>query len=694
MFSKIRLRLLPRIMVLTLACVALLAVAVAAVSYVILRESATTAARERVETNMKVAWSVLQQKGAAFRVEGGQLLVGDHALNGNFEVVDKVKDLVGGTATVFLGDTRISTNVLKPDGGRAIGTQLAHGAAYDAVINGNAPFRGEVEILGEPYMTAYDPLHDATGKTVGILYVGLKKAEFLTAADKTMEMIVSATLLVMLLAGTVSFIVIRQGVTRPLDAGIQAMRHLAAGHLNEAIPTVTRSDEIGEMIEALGVFRQGLRNARDLADRQEVEQKAKEQAAVAQGRLVEQFNSKVVEVIESVVTSATRLESNAQDLSAVSEQTGRQATAVAAASEQAAANVQTVAAASEELAASSREIASQVGRASIIAQNAATAAATTDNLVRGLAEAATKIGDVVSLITDIASQTNLLALNATIEAARAGDAGKGFAVVANEVKSLANQTARATDEISGQIGAVQQQTTQAVEAIRNIAATIAEMDEVSGAIAAAVEEQGAATQEITRNIQEAHTGTAEVARNVVGVSKGAQDGASGAQSVFTAAKDLNHEAETMRAVADSFLIRLQSGGATLEWSDAWVAGHPVIDADHKMLLQYVNALNQAMVEGKGRDIAADVLNKLVSYTRDHFAREEVIWEKGGLRSLPQHRKTHKDLVAKVEQFQKAFVAGEATLTTELMAFLREWLIDHVFKTDKAGVREIGGSIAA
>jgi hemerythrin-like metal-binding protein len=149
----------------------------------------------------------------------------------------------------------------------------------------------------------------------------------------------------------------------------------------------------------------------------------------------------------------------------------------------------------------------------------------------------------------------------------------------------------------------------------------------------------------------------------------------------------------MRAVADSFLIRLQSGGASLEWSAAWVSGHPVIDADHKMLLQYVNELNQAMHEGKGRDFAAAILEKLLQYTREHFAREEKIWTEGGLPSLDQHQQIHADLVGAVTKFQKDFLAGHATLTTELMTFLREWLIDHVFKTDKAAVRQIGVAAA-
>jgi methyl-accepting chemotaxis protein len=207
-------------------------------------------------------------------------------------------------------------------------------------------------------------------------------------------------------------------------------------------------------------------------------------------------------------------------------------------------------------------------------------------------------------------------------------------------------------------------------------------------IASAVEQQGAATQEISRNIQAANTCTGEVARNVTGVSEDARQTSTMAESVFNAAQDLARQAESMRAVADNFLVRLQSGGATLEWGPAWFTFHPVIDADHKMLVQYVNELNQAMLEGKGHDVATDVLAKLVDYTRDHFAREEVIWREGGLASLNQHEQTHSALIIKVRQFQRDFAEGKATLTTELMSFLREWLINHVFKTDKIAVKEI------
>ncbi len=349
-------------------------------------------------------------------------------------------------------------------------------------------------------------------------------------------------------------------INSPLKAVVHSLQSLAEGKLDTDIRDTERHDEVGSIARTMLVFKEnGLR----IKQMQEEQDRQKEQAETEKRKtmnmLADSFDTSVRKIVETVVSSVTEMQNSSGTLIDIAQQTSLQAEGAAAASGRSTVNVQTVASAAEELSSSISEISRQIGTSSQITSTAVTQAQKTDELVQGLAESAQKIGEVVNLINDIASQTNLLALNATIEAARAGDAGKGFAVVASEVKNLANQTARATEEIAQQITAVQQATTESVEALHQITGIIEQINEVTGSIAAAVEEQSAATQEIARNVQEASSGVQEVSSTIAQVNQTSTESGHAASQVNHAALELSQQSERLMSEVSSFVSRVRGG---------------------------------------------------------------------------------------------------------------------------------------
>ena len=359
--------------------------------------------------------------------------------------------------------------------------------------------------------------------------------------------------LVALLVGGVLAWRVGRGIARPVTALTGAMGRLASGDTEAAVPGAGRRDEIGAMARAVQVFKDALVAKRAADAAAAAEAAAKAERAGRLDALARGFEANVSVLTQGLAGAATEMEATARAMAGTADETERQSGTAMRAAENTSANVQTVAAASEEMSASIRDIAGQAGQSARIARQASEEAQRTDGLVRQLAASAERIDTVVALINTIASQTNLLALNATIEAARAGEAGRGFAVVAGEVKDLAGQTTRATGEIAGQIGAIQEASRQSVEAIRSIGATIAEMAAASNAIAAAMEQQGAATEEIARNVQEAANGTGAVAQSIADVRGGAGSTGAAAAQVLSAAQELSRHSESLRREVGGFL---------------------------------------------------------------------------------------------------------------------------------------------
>jgi methyl-accepting chemotaxis protein len=431
-------------------------------------------------------------------------------------------------------------------------------ADYAAAAGQAASFVEEDAFNATMFMTGADEKFAAAQKASSALVT--VSAQLADALDAQMNGLIRERLTVIsigaggaVLVTLVLSVLLSRLVTRPILAMTAAMRRLAGGDLAAAIPAVDRTDEVGQMAQALLVFRDNAEAARALQAKADQEHAAKARRQAAMDRHTQEFGTSTAGVMANLARSAQTMRETAAAMSSAAQQTRASAARAAEGATTTSSNLSSVAAAAEEMSASINEISHQVSRVTQSVGDAVSCASTTDAKVAGMATAADRVGDVARLITDIAGRTNLLALNATIEAARAGEAGKGFAVVANEVKALAAQTAKATEEISTQITAIRAATGDAVTAVRAVSAAIGQVSEVATAIAAAVEQQAAATRDIAATVQTVTAATADAAHAVQEVSAISESTDAASGMVLTGADDVGREAETIRDEVTGFL---------------------------------------------------------------------------------------------------------------------------------------------
>jgi len=488
---------------------------------------------------------------------------------------------------------------------------------------------------------------------------------------------------------------ITRSITHPLRAITAATTRLSEDDLTVNIPGAERRDETGALARAVAVFKANQIRLQEVWDQQTRAHRVREHRTMALERLAAEFDRQVGAAVSGVATAAGGLETTAGAMSAVADQAARQTKSVAAASAQTSGSVQTVAVAADQLAAAISEIGQQISESARISGRATAASGRADALVVGLSDSTQKINEIVALIHSIASQTNLLALNATIEAARAGEAGKGFAVVAGEVKSLAAQTARATESITAQIAAVQGAARTAAEAIREIGQIITEINEVGSIISAAVEEQGTVTNAIARNAQEAAAGTTEVSRTIGGLTQGAGETGQAAHLVLGAAAGLSTQARDLRQSVDEFLTTLRAIGASnladlldtrcrsrfMSWSNDLSVGDPDIDNDHMIFIGLVNTLHDAAENGQAAGQVASTLNQLLAYVHTHFHNEEMAMQASGYPGYADHKQRHETLTTQVIALQKQHAAKGPAVLEALMVLLKERFVEHIRQCD-------------
>ena len=484
--------------------------------------------------------------------DGKSLAVADVGVSFGKQFVDSAKRRFGVDLAVHRFDGKAFATIASTFGDSSLATQEELKSVFDG-----GSLRRDAMLNGHPAALYLGQIKNYAGQPVAVIELAKDTTEYDAAAASSQRNLVLGTIAILIVAALLALLLGR-GMSRPLTAITAVMNRLSSGDIDVTIPGGDRKDELGTMAGAVDVFRRNMIEARKLREAQEAaKQQAELEKKALQRQMADRFEADVKSVVCAVARATQDMQRIAAEITASVNGTSAQAAAAAAASEEASASVSTVAAATEQLASSVTEIGRQVTHSSDVADAAVAKAGKTTEMVAGLAAASEKIGDVLRLIGAIAGQTNLLALNATIEAARAGEAGRGFAVVASEVKALASQTAKATEEIAGQVTAIQSSTGDCTIAIDGISDTIREISGIATTIAAAVEEQESATREIARSVQQVAAGTSEVAVNVAGASRAADQSRAMADTVLSASSELSQHATTLFESVDTFLAGLR-----------------------------------------------------------------------------------------------------------------------------------------